>query len=519
MIDKNKLSKDVEEQIQSLASDVYIQVEEKLTQLISTAVKAEMGKNTDQKNQELSDKEQSLQKDFVTKQKLQATELTELQKKVSDLESDKETDKQNFQVELTQNSINYTETIENLEKQLTNVKQQNTQKQGEKQNNDQKLEEKLLEAEQKLNDRSQEVDGLNGRIMVLTEQEQSLTVALNQANEQAQSASTMQTNSLNEAKKKITDSAQLQIDAITEKLTLAQNEVSNAKTEALQSADKSVQELQQKTIQLTEQIKQEQNGKAELQQQLSALEKTLDTEQDKNKQQDQIQQDALNKFNEQVEQQKVAHQADIAKLNEQTEVSQKAHQEVIAKFNEQAEQQNRDHQIVIVKLNEQAEQKNKDHQLDIAAINEKIESENKRHLDEVQVIKLGNEEAKNLQETAQDAIIELEKANTQLSQKVETEQNDVKLYQQEVAVLNEQLKVAQDGQENILQRFNSNRDKQEIENNKVRETIKFLRDENHQLISDNNEQKTQFTDQIHELEHKLTEYRLKFEYAQKQLAN
>ena len=77
--------------------------------------------------------------------------------------------------------------------------------------------------------------------------------------------------------------------------------------------------------------------------------------------------------------------------------------------------------------------------------------------------------------------------------------------------------MAQEGQENILQRFNSNREKQETENNKVRETIKFLRDENHQLISDNNEQKIQFTDQAYELENKLTEYRLKFEYAQKQL--
>ena len=38
MIDKSKLSKDIEEQIQSLASDVYIQVEEKLTDLITAAV-------------------------------------------------------------------------------------------------------------------------------------------------------------------------------------------------------------------------------------------------------------------------------------------------------------------------------------------------------------------------------------------------------------------------------------------------------------------------------------------------
>jgi len=128
-------------------------------------------------------------------------------------------------------------------------------------------------------------------------------------------------------------------------------------------------------------------------------------------------------------------------------------------------------------------------------------------------------QAKQLQAAAQQNIIELEKTNEQLSNKLATEQNDIKLYQQEVTVLNEQVKVAQDGQENILQRFNKNRAKQEIENNKVRETIKFLRDENHQLISDNGEQKAQFNNQISELEHKLTEYRLKFEYAQKQLTS
>jgi hypothetical protein len=49
MVDKNKLSKDIEEQIQSLASDVYIQVEEKLTSLITAAVKAEISNSADQK--------------------------------------------------------------------------------------------------------------------------------------------------------------------------------------------------------------------------------------------------------------------------------------------------------------------------------------------------------------------------------------------------------------------------------------------------------------------------------------
>jgi hypothetical protein len=37
------------------------------------------------------------------------------------------------------------------------------------------------------------------------------------------------------------------------------------------------------------------------------------------------------------------------------------------------------------------------------------------------------------------------------------------------------------------------------------------------MITQHNEKKEQFLEQIHDLESKLTEYRLKFEYAQKQL--
>ena len=55
-----------------------------------------------------------------------------------------------------------------------------------------------------------------------------------------------------------------------------------------------------------------------------------------------------------------------------------------------------------------------------------------------------------------------------------------------------------------------NKDKQEVEYNKARETIKYLRDENTEL-------NRRLDQQINELEDKLTEYRLRFEYAQKEL--
>lgn len=59
-------------------------------------------------------------------------------------------------------------------------------------------------------------------------------------------------------------------------------------------------------------------------------------------------------------------------------------------------------------------------------------------------------------------------------------------------------------------RVQESKGKQELEYNKARETIKYLRDENTEL-------NRKLVQEVSELEDKLTEYRLRFEYAQKQL--
>ncbi len=99
-----------------------------------------------------------------------------------------------------------------------------------------------------------------------------------------------------------------------------------------------------------------------------------------------------------------------------------------------------------------------------------------------------------------------------------SEQSEVKAYQKEIDSLKSQVKLAQEGQDVVLKRLNANREKQEKENDQVRETIKYLRDENSELITQYNQSKEQYLEQIHDLESQLTEYRLKFEYAQKQLS-
>ena len=556
MNDQNKLPLDVEEQIQSLASDVYIQVEEKLTHLITTAVKAEMNKSTAQQNKNLSEQEQSLHKDFSDKYQLQTKKFEQLKQALAEKEIDEETTKQNFQVEITQNTINYTETIELLENKLSNLKQQSSSQQHEKQRNTHKLEDRLLEVEQNLNDSNQKIDGLNGRIMVLTEQELSLTRELVTAQENTVLNNKYQYEM--EAAVKAEVSAKQQVDILTEKLQKLESESVRIQAEALQSSDNKITAFDQKTSQLVAQVKQEQNGKSELQQELSIQQKVIDTAHDKIKQAEQRNKDYqeqiikltnkatidkqqllddvtdISENSKQVKQQHLDEIADIKGVAEQVkqqhldeiadikgvvEQVKQQHLDEIADINDVAEQVKQQHFDEIAGIKGVAEKEKQQHLDEVASTNVAAEQAKKQHLDEIASIKEAGKEAVILQSAAQQNIIELEKSNDQLLNKVEVEKNEVKLYQQEITVLTDQVKVAQQGEENILQRFNNNREKQEIENNIVREAIKSLRDENHQLIRDIEEQKAQFSEKINETEHKLTEYRLKFEYAQKKLMN
>ena len=128
----------------------------------------------------------------------------------------------------------------------------------------------------------------------------------------------------------------------------------------------------------------------------------------------------------------------------------------------------------------------------------------------------GSESSKNLAELQQE-VEQLENKNQQLSDSLIAKQASIKSYLAEISSLKDQVTTTQQEQASILSRFNANREKQEKDNNKVRETIKYLRDENNEMINQINEQKEEAIEKVNALENKLTEYRLKFEYAQKQL--
>jgi hypothetical protein len=450
MVDKNTLSKGIEEQIQGLASDVYIQVEEKLTQLITSVVATEMSKNKEHQNKTLTEKEQSLNKDFVQKDQAHQSEVTNLKQALTEKDLDAKTAQQNFQVELTQNTINYTETIKQLENQVANLTKTTTEQHNSQQSGNNKLSETLQNTEQNLADKTKEIIKLQDQVSALMNKELALNAELTLVNEQSLSHQTQLSEAVLAAKEQANIDAKEEIESLVKKNQTLVETHTQIQADMQKNSDEAIQAVELTITEYVSQVQKEQQSKAELQQQLSAQQKIVDTAQDK-----------------------------IIRI----------------------EQECKDYQLSITKFTEQAELAKKAHQDELKAIND------------------AGEEAKQLQTAAQQNIIELEKAKTSLEQQVATEQQDVKLYQKEVTVLAEQLKVAQEGQDNILERFNSNREKQEIENTKVRETIKFLRDENHDLLTAKSVETTEYTDKINELEHKLTEYRLKFEYAQKQLAN
>jgi len=90
--------------------------------------------------------------------------------------------------------------------------------------------------------------------------------------------------------------------------------------------------------------------------------------------------------------------------------------------------------------------------------------------------------------------------------------NSVDSYQQEIVNLKEKHDTANQKLVDVKERVEANKEKQEAEYNKARDTIKYLRDENLELSA-------KLDQEVSELEDKIREYRLRFEYAQKQLNN
>jgi len=448
MAEKDKLSKEVEEQIQSLASDVYIQIEEKLTQLISTVTPK---KSVEKFNITQDPAYLALQNDYQTSQN-----------------------------ELIENSKCFSEQIHQLKQHTCSLKKQLDDEQSKQVNSDATLKEKDENSATKLAQLAQEN-------IELKQQQLQKQIA---ANEKALLEQQHVILSLKES----LAVSESQTQSLTERLTAVeqQRNDSNNKLQTAEASWKTTDALQ--TNSLTEQKNQ-----------IKALTKQLNTSvTDFDRIQKQYQQQITNLIQE--------SEQKLSQLNgqlQQSQIIEEKQQKIVA-----------DQQVQLVGFDEKIKQKIKEEQnykQTIKQLNNEQSQIQQQLLADKKENDLQRQQQQRDQGISQQQINQLEIKNQELANSLKTEQADIALYQKEVSALKSQVTLAQEGQENILNRFNANREKQEKDNNQVRETIKYLRDENNDMITQNNIQKEEFIEKTSELEHKLTEYRLKFEYAQKQL--
>jgi len=154
----------------------------------------------------------------------------------------------------------------------------------------------------------------------------------------------------------------------------------------------------------------------------------------------------------------------------------------------------------------------KAYQNEVSNLKGKVEIGDKQILDDKNSIHQLKDQMSEIQTHWQKTTEELQQKHDVLDDSLSKANTDNMQYQQEISALNGKVSSAKESVLSSQQRFESGREKQENEYNKARETIKYLRDENLELSS-------KLEQEVAELEDKVREYRLRFEYAQKQLTN
>lgn len=495
MADHKKVTDSIEESIQSLAGDIYVQIEEKVAELVRSSQKnkdisieeiekhphfiAVKNTNSEQlKHIELTHaqsetiiKEQQLLIDTLQQESIsQQSEL----KNIADLNGAKLTDTESVLKEKLSENSTLTDTV----KKLTLKEQQQSQA--------------LEEQRQQLATLAAEVEQLSKAKENLTKTDQAKAATLNVQNQQ-----------ISELRDQLSNALAEQAHAKSEfasKIASTTNSVSEHQTQAIQFA-KQCETLSQQLEKITKELSEE---KARVE----TLSKEVSEEKSKNTT---------------LEKSASEHETVIKSLQEKVQLDTNEINSLTAK---QAEIE-KDNQAKITQLNEQLTQQSaavealEKSELLVKKLQTKLETVEQKVELQLSAIKLANEsnEALSKENTKMQQQLaasahdheQLEQQNQTLTANFSALEKENEQHQNQVIQLNKELKASNEQINNVQQRFIDNRGKQESEYTQARETIKYLRDENHVL----NEK---LTTEVAELETQLTEYRLRFEYAQKQLA-
>jgi chromosome segregation ATPase len=576
MADKNKLSKALEEQVQSLAGDIYIQIEDKITSLISSMAS----------EVEISDSDVEQHESF---KKLQAAQ------QAAELAS---------QAELNTLSNESFTKVKQLQDEIAKLSEQASKSDAELKNHGQLNSAKLTDTEVVLKEKLSEISILTENLAtaeIITKQtNENLFAAEEQLKVLSDSLKDHKNTEINFSKSDKAKSATIevqnqQISDLQLKFDHVSSELEVAQTKKSQVSDKTAEELvfeKQKVIELNKQVASltsefdkttaaltasqehhkslfadnanelatEKHQVSELTQQVSTLTAQLHQLQLLQQQSSDVddnykatiqtltsEQSALNsKVTEFQQAQVIAENtmqqlsSDVAKYKQLTESQEKELVDSQHQLNKNSEQINtlsennnsqeknqksqsdKISQLELVNkgLTEQQEQIQKqnseklqivakDYQTQIIELNDKIAKFESKKVNEQAEINIAKEQLNSENTLLTNQMKDLQQKFETLTVNFDAKIADVELFEQHVASLKEQVRIAKEAENDVINRINTHREKSESDHNKARETIKYLRDENFELTT-THEQK------VSELEDKLTESRLKFKYAQKQ---
>ncbi|WDE05464.1 hypothetical protein SG34_000500 [Thalassomonas viridans] len=475
MADSRKLPKELAEQIQTIAGGVYVQVEEELTSLLAGHMSP-----PEIRPEDISREQLALHPDYQALE----TKMHTLQIKYDELvASDRQVvlekkqaqellDKQNvalFTFEQSENKLSKENaakaaTLEIQNKQISSLQQA--------------LDETASELERVKSDAVQQQKAEQQTIAELSQSKRLLEGQLAQAQEELQRVNL--------------DSAQL-LESVREQLADEQQQVAEL-SQINHMLNKQLTQTQSELDQALADVRQEQESAKAQEQYLAELSQS----QQKLIGESKLQENEMKKL------QKVLINKDsvIKQFTAETDALQveKAQQaETISAQGEQLEQQARE-TAGALKSAEQREQELKDKldkaearlgakQQDLAQLQSKLQSEQEKWLSQLQDVQNKQDELNEQLHLRDEQVSQYQQQCSELEQKVAGQRGDLKKAEQ---------------------RLKKNREKFQADGDKARETIKYLRDENFELNA-------RLESELGELENKLTEYRLRFEYAQKQL--
>jgi hypothetical protein len=545
MTEQKKLPSKIEENIQNLAGDIYLQIEDKITALLTAyGDDFEISPELIEQQpcfQQLSQDNLQLRKRAEQNEKSQNFEIKTLITRNEKLQSQLDLQTQELENHAKLNRAKLTDTEQALKENLQENSQLNKRVIKLISDNDE-YQQTRLKSQQEVEALSLALSETKAKHDILSKNDKAKTVTISVQNQQISDL---------QLKHEQVASELEYLKAEQEQALQSSNELLSTEQKQAVVLIKQQQVLEREITENNQQISQLKNDNAELIHQArltqeSQTEQVKEAEDLANKYQqlhqenkDQSQQLhkenlALNHTISKSDQQLIEDKKQLLVLQKNLEILQKD----IVEYNDKEQKSDQQLTNLAQKISQQTMEQQKlvtnnqqlknSHQQDIEKLqvnHQRVLNELKRNVDEKNAAL--NDLQKHVDSSEKSFAVKISQQTQEIldhTEQLEQEQKDSQTLSEKnhelTRALNDleqqinQLEQSLQTEKSIVlknqQTVQENKVKQELEYNKARETIKYLRDENTEL-------NRKLIQQVNELEDKLTEYRLRFEYAQKQL--